>query len=339
MPTPSCLLKIEPGAAKAATNRRQPPGWSFAACSGLSWKSRGPDGGWEGSGRAGDREDVIVERAHSAQESTRDWAMAWSRSVRTRSPAGERGHEHLVVAARAGLVDVGHARSDGPPSRHGSDQPRNRSIRSASRSRRASRPRWIRDFTVPSETPVMSAISGSRSPRRRTARSPSAGRRVIVARAALRTLVALGRQGGRHRVGVLAGRRLPALVLELRVGLDRAALAGTLVSIAALTAIRFSHDLTLPPRKPARLRKAREERLLDRVGRLVAVRDHPHDEREELVLVERDEVVECVEVAVAGALEQDEVTALDGVVDDRRRAKVLHGQGAPPDGEFEARRV
>ena len=39
-PTPSCLLKIEPGAAKAATNRRQPPGWSLAACSGLIWKSR-----------------------------------------------------------------------------------------------------------------------------------------------------------------------------------------------------------------------------------------------------------------------------------------------------------
>jgi len=38
-------------------------------------------------------------------------------------------------------------------------------------------------------------------------------------------------------------------------------------------------------------------------------------------------------------LQQDEVTALDRVVDGSRRAKVLHGQGAPPDGEFEARRV
>ena len=87
------------------------------------------------------------------------------------------------------------------------------------------------------------------------------------------------------------------------------------------------------------MRNAREERLLDRVGRLVAVRDHPHDEREQLVLVERDEVVERVEVAIAGSLEQDEVAALDGVVGDRRRAKVLHGRGVPPDGDSEARRV
>ena len=38
-------------------------------------------------------------------------------------------------------------------------QPRNSSIRSSRRPRSASRPRWMRDFTVPSETPVMSAIS------------------------------------------------------------------------------------------------------------------------------------------------------------------------------------
>ena len=49
VPTPSGLLKIEPGAAKAATNRRQPAGRSRAACSGRERKSRGPDGGWEGS--------------------------------------------------------------------------------------------------------------------------------------------------------------------------------------------------------------------------------------------------------------------------------------------------
>ena len=57
------------------------------------------------------------------------------------------------------------------------------------------------------------------------------------------------------------------------------------MSIAALTAIRFSHDLTLPPRKPARLRKALKNASWMHVGRLVAVRDHPDDEREQLVLV------------------------------------------------------
>ena len=106
-----------------------------------------------------------------------------------------------------------------------------------------------------------------------------------------------------------------------------------------MTAIRFSHDLTLPPRNDVEVAVRGEERLLHDVRGLVAVRDHAHDEREELVLVELDEVVEGLEVAVAGALEQDEVAALDGVVDDRRRAKVLHGRGVPPDGDCEAGRV
>ena len=65
---------------------------------------------------------------------------------------------------------------------------------------------------------------------------------------------ALGVDRGPLRVGVLAGRRLPALVLELRVRLDRASLASRWVSIAALTQIRLSHDLTLPPRNEARFR-------------------------------------------------------------------------------------
>ena len=72
------------------------------------------------------------------------------------------------------------------------------------------------------------------------------------------------------------------------------------VSIAALTQIRLSHDLTLPPRNAAQVAVRREERLLDAVGRLVAIGDHPHDEREQLVLVEHDEVVERVEVAARG---------------------------------------
>ena len=77
----------------------------------------------------------------------------------------------------------------------------------------------------------------------------------------------------------------------------------------------------------------REERLLDSVRRLVAIGHHPHDECEQLVLIQHDKVVEGIEVAVSGALEQDEVAALDGVVGDRRRAKVLHGLGVPPDGD------
>ena len=84
----------------------------------------------------------------------------------------------------------------------------------------------------------------------------------------------------------------------------------------------------------------REEPLLHRVRGLIAIGDHAHDERVELILVERDQVVERIEIAVTGALEKDEVAALDGVVGDRRRAKVpLHGQGVPPDGDSEVGRV
>jgi hypothetical protein len=47
------------------------------------------------------------------------------------------------------------------------------------------------------------------------------------------------------------------------------------VSIAALTQMLLSHDLTLPPRNDARFLKAEKNGLLDRIGRLVAIRDHP----------------------------------------------------------------
>ena len=65
---------------------------------------------------------------------------------------------------------------------------------------------------------------------------------------------AFGQDRGPLRVGLVAGRRLPALVLELGVGLDRPALRARWASIAALTQIRLSHDLTLPPRNACRLR-------------------------------------------------------------------------------------
>ena len=124
--------------------------------------------------------------AHSAQEVGQgDGLVAFGAGE---VAGGERGHEHRVVAVvggRSDLGNVGHGRQTTSTlerfrsggRREAAAQPRNRSIRSASRSRRASRPRWIRDLTVPSETPVMSAISHSRSPRRRTGRSPHADRR------------------------------------------------------------------------------------------------------------------------------------------------------------------
>jgi hypothetical protein len=58
--------------------------------------------------------------------------------------------------------------------------------------------------------------------------------------------------------------------------------------------------------------------------------------------MERHQIVEGVEIAGAGALDEDQIAALDGVVDDRRRAKVLLDGWIPPDGDWngrEARRV
>ena len=55
-------------------------------------------------------------------------------------------------AVHRGVVGIGVAG-------HQPSSPRNSPIEPASRSRSASRPRWIRDFTVPSDTPVISAIS------------------------------------------------------------------------------------------------------------------------------------------------------------------------------------
>ena len=54
---------------------------------------------------------------------------------------------------------------------------------------------------------------------------------------------------------------------------------------------------------------AAEERFLDGVRGRVAVVDDAHDEREQVVLVERDELVERIEVAVHCALDQGAVHA------------------------------
>jgi hypothetical protein len=140
-------------------------------------------------------------------------------------------------------------------------------------------------------------------------------------------------------IGLLAGRRLPALVLELRVGLEGPALPRALDVHRRVDRDPVEPGLDAAPAERLEVPIGREERLLDAVRRLIAVGHHPDDQPEELILVADDQIVERVEVAFAGPLEQDQVTALDGVVGDRRRAKVLHGQGVPPDGDCEARRV
>ena len=96
-----------------------------------------------GSARAarGERSEVVVERG--ARRAGRD-----DRPRRSRAPPDRARDRGARRSARGRDPRADRRR-----------QPRNSSIRSSSRSRRASRPRWIRDFTVPSDTPVMSAIS------------------------------------------------------------------------------------------------------------------------------------------------------------------------------------
>ena len=122
-------------------------------------------------------------------------------------------------------------------------------------------------------------------------------------------------------------------------GCDGPALAGALGVHRGVDRDPVQPRLDAAAAEAAQVAEGAEERLLRDVGRLVAVRDHPHDEREQLVLVQPHEIVERLEIALAGALEQDEVAALDRVVDDGRRTKVLHRQKGPPDGECGARRV
>ena len=88
-----------------------------------------------------ERAEIVVERG--ARWAARDDGLGARALRRIELTIEERGDLRGVVI----LV---------PTARR---QPRNSSIRSSSRSRRASRPRWMRDFTVPSDTPVMSAIS------------------------------------------------------------------------------------------------------------------------------------------------------------------------------------
>ena len=58
-----------------------------------------------------------------------------------------------------------------------------------------------------------------------------------------------------------------------------------------------------------------------------------------MVLVALHETVEGIEAAVPGLLEQDQVTALDRILDGLRRAGVLHDGRDPPGDDGEARRV
>ena len=156
MPTTPRAARLPPsgpananlGPASGASSRRQPEGRSSAACSGVSRKSRLRAGA--GSGHDGrDRAQVVVQGG--AVVARGDERLGPLEVGALGVARGEGGDQERVVV---GLV-VGQVRHVGPQS----PSPRNRPIEPSSRSRSARRPRWIRDLTVPSDTPVSSAIS------------------------------------------------------------------------------------------------------------------------------------------------------------------------------------
>ncbi len=137
---------------------------------------------------------------------------------------------------------------------------------------------------------------------------------VMLASAADRARVRSAATAVRSGIGALAGGRLPALVVELGVRLDGAALLGSLGVHGGVDADPVEPGLHAAAAKGLQVPVGREEGLLDRIGGLVAIRDHPDDERVQLILVQQHQVVEGAEVAVAGLLDEDEISALDGVV-------------------------
>ena len=124
---------------------------------GVRRKSRGAGGAAARPRRAERPAEPIATRSACRSR------QAGHRSISVRARSAIFGV--VAVAARAATAPRRGARgaprsaSAGSSSAPSAGQPRNRSIRSMSRPRSASRPRWIRDFTVPTETPVMSAIS------------------------------------------------------------------------------------------------------------------------------------------------------------------------------------
>ena len=145
-------------------------GWATAAaaCSGVSRKSRSAAAGrrsvadrrwpadrpWSGRALGAGGRPGRGGAARSASAGDRRSARRGAGAAASWPVAGV-GGVGTWSASRYATIELV-ALVDRRPVAH---QPRNSSIRPSSRSRSASRPRWIRDLTVPSETPVISAIS------------------------------------------------------------------------------------------------------------------------------------------------------------------------------------
>ena len=86
--------------------------------------------------------------------------------------------------------------------------------------------------------------------------------------------------------------------------------------MAAFSAMRVSQLTERVAAEAVDVAVAAEESFLDRVGGRVAVVDDADDEREEVVLVERDELVERVEIAGDGTLDERAIAHVVRVIGD-----------------------
>ena len=242
------------GEAKAARTPRQPDGRERGGLLGREPEVAGADRGR--AARAGRSRSRAGRGGARRSRCTRRRARSRRRG-RARSRRPRRRRRSAPGRGSCVVGQVGHQPSS----------PRNRPIEPSSRSRSASRPRWIRDFTVPSETPVSSAISCVvvALDVEQDDRVPLVGRDRRQRRGQhARPLAVHRRPDG---VVLRAGRRLPALVVELRVGLGRAALLEPL-----LVHRRVDRDPAEPRADAAAAERAHvavggEERLLDGVAR------------------------------------------------------------------------
>ena len=139
----------------------------------------------------------------------------------------------------------------------------------------------------------------------------------------------LGRQRLRLGLDFALGRRLPGVVLEFRVGLARP---------AAFRPLEIHRRVDGDPAQPAANAAAAkrgqvpvraEERLLDCIGGLVAVRDEAIHEREEVVLVANHELVERLQPATEGLFHQRDVNSLAGRLVTRFLASLRVGHASP----------
>ena len=233
-----------------ATRRRQPTGRRLAACSGLSRKSRGATAG----GRAAVARAIAMRSARRAAQSPQSAirAAARSRSLPARSPAASEATSSgscWAWKSETWGMSVRRASASG-----GSLATEQVHSASSSLSRNASRPRWMRDLTVPSETPVIVgdlgvviALDVEEDDRRPLVHGDRREGLVEGVRPLERRAVwpgsASSAAGGCQLSSSSSG-----------YGWTGRRLRARWMSIAALTAMRLSHVLTLPPRNPARLR-------------------------------------------------------------------------------------